>query len=98
MNLQEILEAITIAARQIGAEKVLLSRFDVASTPGIRIASCDDPFIDRLYPSLPNQVEVEEPMFYAADAVAAGWAIFIAGGSVNFKDLSEWAKKEADHV
>ena len=96
MNLQEIIAALVGSARKIGAEKVLISRFDLAATPYLRVSTCDDPFIDRVWPVIPGEVEVEEPMFYATDAVAPGWAVFVAGGSVNFKDLSEWAKKEEE--
>lgn len=98
MNLQDILEALIAAAMQIGAEKVMLSRFDVAATPNMRSAKCDDPFIDRIYPAYRGGVEVEEPVFYATDAVAPGWAVFISGGSVNLKDLSAWAEGEGANV
>jgi hypothetical protein len=96
MNLQEILIRIVGSARQIGAEKVFVSRFDVASTPYLRWSSCDDQFIDRVYPVLPGEPEVEDPIIYSTDAVAPGWVVFVGGGGVNIKDLSEWVKE--DHV
>lgn len=92
MNLQAILSRLVEVARGIGAEKVFLSKFDVAATR-IGLRDCDDPFIDRVYPVV-GGLEVEEPLFYATDAVAPGWVVFVAGGSVNIKDLSEWVKKE----
>jgi hypothetical protein len=100
MNLMEVLAALVGAARKIGAEKVLISRFDLQATPYLRVTDCEDPFIDRVFPVIPGEAEVEEPMFYATDAVAPGWAVFVAGGSVNFKDLSEWVKPAdgGDHV
>ena len=99
MNLQELLEALIDAAIRIGAEKVMLSRFDVAATsPRLRKEACDDPFIDRIYPALRSGIEIETPVFYATDAVAPGWAVFIAGGSVNLKDLSAWVKPEESDV
>jgi len=90
MNLQDVLARLVGAARQIGAEKVLLSRFDVASTTYMRTTDCDDEFIIRVFPSLPGEPDIEDPVFYATDAVAPGWAVFVAGGSVNFKDMSDW--------
>jgi hypothetical protein len=95
MNLQELIIALVGFARKIGAEKVLISRFDVASTTHLRITPCEDPFITRVWPSIPGEAEIEDPIFYATDAVAPGWAVFVAGGSVNFKDLSELTDKGA---
>ena len=97
MNLKEFMTRLVAVAREMGAEKVLVSRFDVASTPNLRFTECEDPFIDQVYPSIPGEIEVFEPVFYSTDAIAPGWAVFVAGGSVNFKDVSEWAltdKKE----
>ncbi len=95
MNLNEILASILDAAKKLGAEKVLLSRFDIAATsPKMRKLAMDDPFIDRVYPA-PDGIEIDEPFVYAIDAVAPGWVIFVGGGSVNFKDLTEFVKKEA---
>ena len=90
MNLQEVMVAMVGAARGIGAEKILVSRFDAASTPGMRSSECDDPFIDRVYPSIPGEPQVEDPICYATDSVAPGWAIFVAGNSVSIKDLAVW--------
>ena len=81
--------------RGIGAEKILLSRFDVASTPSLRSSECDDPFIDRVYPSIPGEPMVEEPVFYATDSVAPGWSIFVAGNSVSIKALADWISQAA---
>jgi hypothetical protein len=94
MNLQELLVALVGMARTLGAEKVLLSRFDVAASTYIRKTACDDLHIDRIFPVVPGEAEIETPFFYATDAVAPGWAVFVAGGSVNFKDLSELENKE----
>ena len=94
MNLQDIMAALVGAARGIGAEKVLISRFDTASTTGLRFEECDDPFIDRVYPSIPGEPNIESPVFYATDSVAPGWAVFVAGGGINIKDLSEWTEKK----
>ncbi len=92
MNLHEILASILDAAKKLGADKILLSRFDVASTsPRMRCLAMDDPFIDRVYPA-PDGIEFDEPFVYA---VAPGWVIFVGGGSTNFKDLTEFVKKEA---
>jgi hypothetical protein len=94
MNLQKLLAAIIGSARRIGAEKVFVSKFDVAASTGLVTRACDDPFIDQIIPSIPGEAEVESPMIYSADAIAPGWAIFVAGGSVNFKDLAEWSAQE----
>lgn len=94
MNLQEFMIKLVRIAREIGAEKVMISRFDVASTPNLRFTECEDPFIDRVFPSIPGEIEVAEPVFYSTDAIAPGWAVFVAGGSVNFKDLSLWISNE----
>ena len=75
MNLQDILEALIGSARRIGAEKVLLSKFDVSATK-IRTAPCEDFFIERAYPQDPSGMEVEDPIFYASDAVA--WSELIS--------------------
>ncbi len=88
MNFASEMQALLAAAGRIGAEKVLLSIQDVSGS-GIRTAPCDDAFVLRAYPLDAAGLEVEEPMCYATDAVASGWAVFVAGGSVNFKRLSD---------
>ena len=96
MNLKLLLAAIIGSARRIGAEKVLISKFDVDSTEGLIIRPCDDAFIVQVIPSIPGEPQVESPLVYASDAVAPGWAIFTAGGGLNLKDLSEWVPAEGE--
>lgn len=91
MNITRVLPAILMAAKALGAERVLVCRAD-AQGPGVILSPCDDPLIDRLRlrdASLEADEDATVPIF-AINAVAPGWAIFVAGGTAHIKELQEW--------